>query len=267
MFLLFGSSMRKFDENSIRYKIENQVFDFCVFWGRSLATCLSRQFSLSLLAALFSCYLAPFCVFPCHSFLPSSFSFWTISLISYWSLLVAYLFRARLLLFVSPFLSSSSIRIFRSCKLSSPFFSPQFLSLLFPLIPQLMNFILQDIVEPKVLGDSLHLHPVFFSSCLLILFRSWSSAVSWSGRLFWGLSALCWRFRSLRAAKSRCITINIPTPRWEREREKRVMRRLWMRGWAAISAVCTFMTMRRRKRRLICGVFERTNKGKGLKKT
>lgn len=32
-----------------------------------------------------------------------------------------------------------------------------------------MNFILQDIVEPKVLGDSLHLHPVFFSSCLLIL--------------------------------------------------------------------------------------------------
>lgn len=31
MFLLFGSSMRKFDESSIRYKIENQVLIFVCF--------------------------------------------------------------------------------------------------------------------------------------------------------------------------------------------------------------------------------------------
>lgn len=169
MFLLFGSSMRKFDESSIRYKIENQVFDFCVFWGRSLATCLSRQFYLSLLAALFSCYMAPFCVFPCLSFLPSSFSFWTISLISYWSLLVAYLFRARLLLFVSPFLSSSSIRIFRSCKLSSPFFSPQFFSFLFYSFLSLWISFFKTSWSPRS-SAILFIFTLYSSpSCLLIL--------------------------------------------------------------------------------------------------
>ena len=132
---------------------------------RSLGTCSSRLFYLSLQAALFFCYMAPFYISPCLSFLLSSFSCWTISPISYPSLFHTYLVRGRLLLFVSPFLSFSSIRIFRFCKLSSPFFSPLFLLLSYIIIPSsLWTLSFKTSLSPKSLA-TLFTSTLYLISC------------------------------------------------------------------------------------------------------
>lgn len=50
MFLLFGSSMRKFDESSIRYKIENQVLHSCEFSNTKITRYLLIKTVLSFIA-------------------------------------------------------------------------------------------------------------------------------------------------------------------------------------------------------------------------
>ncbi|KNB45609.1 hypothetical protein JH06_1183 [Blastocystis sp. subtype 4] len=143
MFLLYGSSMRTFEKSSIRYKIENQITRYLII-----------KTVLSLLAGTIS-----YCIYGVFLHVPMAFIF-------------------AMLFFALNFIPHIGPIIATCIPVPLVLFDPRFTNVQIILaiaLPSIMNFILQDFIEPKVLGDSLHLHPIVVIVCLVVWAIIWGS--------------------------------------------------------------------------------------------
>ncbi|KAK8811017.1 hypothetical protein WA556_004159, partial [Blastocystis sp. ATCC 50177/Nand II] len=136
MFLLFGSSMRIFNKDSLRYKVENQITNYLI-----IKTILSFILALSIYIVFGPILRIPMAMI-------FALMFFALNYIPHIGPIIAVCVPIPLILF-DP--RSNIIRVI--------------VAIAFPCF---MNVLLQDFVEPKVLGDSLHLHPIVVIVCLVV---------------------------------------------------------------------------------------------------